>query len=136
MEALSLPNVLNVISNEKALAIFKTIAETKGDSSVLRTKLNITRKQYYSRISGLLTAGVVKRMNGRYSLTVLGELVYDAVMTLENAFNNNNYWKLKAIDSFEVPPHELSRDERKKIIDTLLKDDRRIRDILIAKVES
>ena len=136
MEALSLANVLNVISNEKALAIFKTIAETKGDSSVLRTKLNITRKQYYSRISGLLTAGVVKRTNGRYSLTVLGELVYDAVMTLENAFNNNNYLKLKAIDSFEVPPHELSRDERKKIIDTLLKDDRKIRDILIAKVES
>jgi len=136
MEALSLPNVLNVISNEKALAVFKTIAETKGDSSVLRTKLNITRKQYYSRISGLLTAGVVKRTNGRYSLTVLGELVYDAVMTLENAFNNKNYWKLKAIDSFEIPPHELSRDERKKIIDTLLKDDRKIRDILIAKVES
>jgi predicted transcriptional regulator len=136
MQPLSLAKVLNAISDEKALAIFKTIADTRGRTGILRTNLNITRKQYYSRISGLLTAGLVKRTSGRYSLTVLGELVYDAVMTLENAFNNSNYWKLKAIDSFEVPPHELSREERNKIIDTLLKDDRKIRDILLARVDS
>jgi DNA-binding HxlR family transcriptional regulator len=139
MEPISLANILGAISNENALAVFKTIADTKGDTDILRTKLNITRKQYYSRISGLLKTGLVKRKNGRYSLTVFGELVYDAVMTLEKAFNNNNYWKLKAIDSFEIAPdqsHELSIEERNKIIETLLRDDGKIKDILIAKLAS
>ena len=104
MEPVSLANILSAISNENALAVFKTIADTKGDTDILRTKLNITRKQYYSRISGLLKAGLVKRKNGRYSLTIFGELVYDAAMTLEKAFNSSNYWKLKAIDSFEIAP--------------------------------
>ena len=139
MEPISLANILGAISNENALAVFKTIADTKGDTDILRTKLNITRKQYYSRISGLLQTGLVKRKNGRYSLTVFGELVYDAAMTLEKAFNNNNYWKLKAIDSFEITPdqrHELSIVERNKIIETLLRDDEKIKDILIAKLAS
>jgi hypothetical protein len=139
MEPISLANILGAISNENALAVFKTIADTKGDTDILRTKLNITRKQYYSRISGLLKTGLVKRKNGRYSLTVFGELVYDAAMTLEKAFNNNNYWKLKAIDSFEIAAdqsHELSIEERNKIIETLLRDDGKIKDILIAKLAS
>jgi predicted transcriptional regulator len=139
MEPISLANILGAISNENALAVFKTIADTKGDTDILRSKLNITRKQYYSRISGLLQTGLVKRKNGRYSLTVFGELVYDAAMTLEKAFNNNNYWKLKAIDSFEITPdqrHELSIVERNKIIETLLRDDEKIKDILIAKLAS
>jgi len=138
METVSLANILSAISNENALAVFKTIADTKGDTDVLRTKLNISRKQYYSRMSGLLKAGLVKRKDGRYSLTIFGELVYDAAMTLEKAFNNNNYWKLKAIDSFEIAPgqgqgHELSIEERNKIIDTLLRDDQKIKDILLTK---
>jgi len=138
METVSLANILSAISNENALAVFKTIADTKGDTDVLRTKLNISRKQYYSRMSGLLKAGLVKRKNGRYSLTIFGELVYDAAMTLEKAFNNNNYWRLKAIDSFEIAPgqgqgRELSIEERNKIIDTLLRDDQKIKDILLTK---
>jgi len=139
MEPVSLANILSAISNENALAVFKTIADTKGDTNILRTKLNITRKQYYSRISGLLKAGLVKRKNGRYSLTIFGELVYDAAMTLEKAFNSNNYWKLKAIDSFEIAPgqgHELSVEERNKIIDTLLRDDQKIKEILLTKLVS
>jgi len=141
METVSLANILSAISNENALAVFKTIADTKGDTDVLRTKLNISRKQYYSRMSGLLKAGLVKRKNGRYSLTIFGELVYDAAMTLEKAFNNNNYWRLKAIDSFEIAPgqgqsHELSIEERNKIIGTLLRDDQKIKDILITKLAS
>ena len=141
METVSLANILSAISNENALAVFKTIADTKGDTDVLRTKLNISRKQYYSRMSGLLKAGLVKRKDGRYSLTIFGELVYDAAMTLEKAFNNNNYWRLKAIDSFEIAPgqgqsHELSIEERNKIIGTLLRDDQKIKDILITKLAS
>src|SRR5947209_20129338 len=104
MEPVSLANILSAISNENALAVFKTIADTKGDTDILSTKLNITRKQYYSRISGLLKAGLVTRKNGRYSLTIFCELFYDVAMTLEKAFKSNNYCNLKAVDSFQIAP--------------------------------
>ena len=126
--------ILSTISNKNILAVFKTIADTRGDTDIIRTKLNITRKQYYSRIYGLLKAGLVKRKYKRYSLTVFGEVVYDYAMILEKALNN--YWKLKAIDLFEIAPnrsHELSTEERNKIIDTLLRDDQKIRNILLTK---
>ena len=136
MESVSLAKILSTISNENGLAVFKTIADTRGDTNIIRTKLNMTRKQYYSRIFELQKAGLIKRKNKRYSLTVFGEVVYDYAMILEKALNSNNYWKLKAIDSFEIAPdrsHELSIEERNKIIDTLLRDDQKIRNILLTR---
>jgi DNA-binding HxlR family transcriptional regulator len=133
MENISLVEVLDAISNENALLVFKTIAQTQGNSDLLRTKLNITRKQYYSRISLLLKTGLIKRTNGRYSLTAFGEIVYEATMTLEKAFDSEYYWKLKALDSFDSTSdqnHVMSSDERNKIIQVLLKDDHDLRKIL------
>lgn len=133
MESVSVAEILSTISNENALAVFKTIAETRGDIELIRIKLNMTRKQYYSRIYKLLNAGLVKRNNKRYSLTVFGEVVYDYAVILEKALNSNNYWRLRAIDLFEIAPdqsNELSIGERIKIIDTLLKDDLKIRNII------
>ncbi len=133
MENISLVAVLDVISDQNALILFKTIAQTSGNSDLLRTKLNITRKQYYSRISSLLKTGLVKRTGGRYSLTVFGEIVYEATTTLEKAFSSEYYWKLKALDSFDSTSsqnHVMSSDERNKIIQVLLKDDHNLRKIL------
>ena len=133
MESVSVAEILSTISNEDALVVFKTIAETRGDTERIRIKINMTRKQYYSRIYKLLKAGLVKRKNKRYSLTVFGEVVYDYTMILERALNSNNYWKLKAIDLLEIAAdqsNDLSTGERNKIIDTLLKDDMKIRSII------
>jgi predicted transcriptional regulator len=133
MAYVSVTEILRTMSSENALMIFKTIAQTRLDTEHIRIKLNMTRKQYYLRIYKLLNAGLVKRKNKRYSLTVLGEVVYDYSMILEKALNSNNYWRLKAIDLFEIAPdqnNELSIGERNSIIDTLLKDDLKIRNII------
>jgi len=133
MGSVSVAEILSTISNENALAVFKSIAQTRGYTELIRIRLDMTRKQYYSRICKLLNAGLVKRKNKRYYLTVFGEVVYDYAMILEKALNSNNYWKLKAIDLFEIAPgqnNELSIGERNKIIDTLLKDDLKIRNII------
>ena len=138
MENFSLADVLGAISDKSALSVFKIIADTGGNSDLLRTKLNITRKQYYSRISSLLKTGLIKRTNGLYSLTVFGELVYEATMTLEKAFNSEYYWKLKALDSFESAGdknHTLSLSERNKVIEALLPDDQKLRNILSSRTE-
>ena len=48
--------ILKAISDSKALIIFNTIAHSTSSSDILITKLKITRKQYYSRLSALTKA--------------------------------------------------------------------------------
>lgn len=121
---------LNAISDDESLLVFKTIALTSPDSNSLRRKSKLTRKQYYTRTSRLIRAGLIKKRNGKYFLTAYGKIIYDAQKIIENA--HANYWKLKAIDSLEVSDDERSIKERRKIIDTLL-DDKEIKESLIAK---
>src|ERR687885_2514462 len=123
---ISVAETLNAISNEKALIVLKTIALGKVEGNIVRSKTKLTRKQYYSRMSALLKAGLVKRKSGRYNLTAFGKVVYDAQATIENAINN--YWKLKAVDSIEISD-ELPKEERKKLLENLI-DNQQIREIL------
>jgi predicted transcriptional regulator len=123
-------SVLASISDKQSLELFRYIAVTNGDSENLRTKIDLTRKQYYSRLSRMTKAGIVKRKNGRHSLTAFGRVVYDAQTIIEKAVNN--YWKLKAVDSLEMS-EDLPKEERLKLIDNLL-DNKDIKEILYNKV--
>ena len=123
-------NVLAAISDKESLELFRYIASKNGDSDRLRTETNLTRKQYYSRLSRMTKAGLVRRKNGKHSLTAFGKVVYDAETTIEKAINS--YWKLKAIDSLELS-NELPKEERIKLIDNLL-DNNDIKEILYSKV--
>ena len=122
--------VLTAISDKQSLELFRFIAATNGDSDVLRDKLNLTRKQYYSRLSRMTKAGLVKRKNGKHFLTAFGKVVYDAQTIIEKAVNN--FWKLKAVDSLEQSG-DLPEEERLKLIDGLL-DNNEIKEILSNKV--
>ena len=72
-------------------------------------------------MSRLLQAGLVKRQKGRYLLTAFGKVIYSAQMNLEAKIENalDNYWKLKAIDSLEMP----SREETGKVICALIENE-------------
>ena len=61
--------------------------------------MNLTTKQYDSRISGLLNTGLIKRHKGKYSITLFGKVVYDTQMIIGKALTH--YWKLKAIESVD-----------------------------------
>ena len=122
--------VLAAISDKQSLELFRFIASTNGDSDTLRAKLNLTRKQYYSRLSRMTKAGLVKRKNGKHFLTAFGKVVYDAQTTIEKAVNN--FWKLKAVDSLELSA-DLPDEERVKLIDGLL-DNKEIKEILSSNV--
>ena len=112
------------------LCLCSTIALTSPDSNSLRRKSKLTRKQYYTRTSRLIRAGLIKKRSGKYFLTAYGKIIYDAQKIIEIA--HTNYWKLKAIDSLEVSDDERSLKERRKIIDTLI-DDKEIKESLLAK---
>jgi predicted transcriptional regulator len=123
----SVANVLRSISDDLSLDLYRTIARSNNESGdELFSKVKITRKQFYSRLSSLTKAGLVKRKQGKYSLTAFGKVVYDSERAIENAFNI--YWKLKAIDSLGIS-NELPKEEYSKIVDALI-DNYEIKDML------
>jgi hypothetical protein len=127
---LTVADILESISDEKALALFKTIALAKPDSEILITKTQLSRKQYYSRMSVLMRSGLVRRNKGRYALTAFGKVVYDIEITIEIALEN--LWKLRAVDLVQVE-EALSREEQTRILDTLI-DSAKIKDVLLARI--
>jgi hypothetical protein len=121
-------HILRAISDTMSLELYKSIAASNGEKGEdLLAKTKITRKQYYSRLSNLTKAGLIKRKHGRYSLTAFGKVVYDSEIAIEGAFNI--YWKLKAIDSIGIS-NELPKEEYSKIVDALI-DNYEIKDMLI-----
>ena len=113
------------------IVVVNTIALASGNADTLKTTLKLTRRQYYSRMSGLVNAGLVTRKNGNYFVTSFGKIVYDAQLMIGKAVES--YWKLKALDSFKLAPSvdsQLPAEEHNKIIDTLMGDNNEIKDIL------
>ena len=96
--------------------------------------MNLTTKQYYSRVSGLLSVGLIRRDKGKYFLTLLGKVVYDSQMTIGKTLTY--HWKLKAIDSIEMSASVTSgipEGERVQLINTLI-DNHQIKDILMKTI--
>src|SRR5215469_1739524 len=93
-------DVLKTIADDKSLVLFNTIALSNGDTDICISGLELTRKQYYSRLSALLKVGLVKRERGKYSLTAFGMIVYHTQELIGMAADQ--YWKLKAIDSIRA----------------------------------
>jgi predicted transcriptional regulator len=119
--------VLRTIADDKSMELFKTIAQGKVDSESLKSKTKLTRKQYYSRLSRMIKAGLVRKKSGKYLLTTFGKIVFDVQLTVESALGS--YWKLRAIDSLETS-NELPKEEQQKLIDALL-DNQEIKGILV-----
>ena len=128
--SLTVADILESISDEKALGLFKTIALAKPDSEILITKTQLSRKQYYSRMSVLMRSGLVKRNKCRYALTAFGKVIYDIEITIEIALEN--LWKLRAVDLVQVE-EALSKEEQTKILDTLI-DSAKIKDVLTTRI--
>jgi hypothetical protein len=130
--------ILRKISDDKTLALFRSIAVANGmDKCIQLKQMNLTTKQYYSRISGLVDAGLIKRLKGRYSLTAVGKVVYHSQMIVGKTLSY--YWKLRAIESVEpegsAGSSGFSSEEMKQVISALI-DDNQIKEILTNSVSS
>jgi hypothetical protein len=131
MGSLSVVDVIQALSDDKSLVLFNTIALASGNSDALKTTLKLTRKQYYSRMSGLVNAGLITRKNGNYFVSSFGKIVYDVQLIIGKAVES--YWKLKALDSFKLSSSagpQLTAEEYSRIIDTLMNGNDEIKDIL------
>jgi predicted transcriptional regulator len=129
----SVAGTISVISDEKALSLFKAVAlSEKDNTSGLITKLGLTHRQYYSIIKKLIDTGLVKRISGNYSLTSFGKITfYIQVKKIETAIKH--YWELKAVDSIieYINRKDLPIEEYQRIVDNLI-DNHEIKAILIS----
>lgn len=59
-------------------------------------------------------------------------MIYDIQVTIQKVVNNY-YWKLKAVDSFEVGCTGLSKEEYNKALDALI-DNGKMKEVILAKI--
>jgi hypothetical protein len=122
----SLADVLKSISDVQSLSIFELIGDVNSNGEIILRKLGLSCKQYYSRISGMMAAGLIKRQRGRYYLTPFGKVIYCCIMIAKNAIKD--YYKLKAVESSEVH-NNFSHEEFIKLVNALI-DDRQVKEFL------
>jgi hypothetical protein len=117
--------------DDKSRHVFGTIFLMNGESSDVRIgQLKFTKKQFYSRMTRLVKARLIRRHKGQYFLTSYGTVIYDAHRLLETAVKN--YWKLRSVDLIELANKgSMPKEERIKIIDQLITN-QQIKKILIS----
>ena len=125
---ISLADVLKSISDDKSLSIFRLIADAKSNGKISLKKLGLTRKQYYSRTSAMMTNGLIKRQSGRYYLTPFDKVVYCCTMIVKNALNN--YYNLKAVECIE--DSSFSNEDFSQLVNALI-DNREVKEFLTKK---
>ena len=140
-DSLSVGTVFTAISDNKSLSLFNIIAIMSSHASdgqppgeILISRLNLTRKQYYTRINQLRDAGLITRKSTKFVLTSLGRVVYETHKTIGVAIQNR--WRLQAIDSLEntLITHGMPTEERHKLINSLLGNCDNLREILLSTV--
>lgn len=126
--SLTTAKILRIIADEKSMVLFRTIFLSSGfDSENLQDKTMLSRKEYYTRLAGMIKAGLVMKTDGRYALTAFGNVIYNSQMMVENGITN--FWRLKAIDSLSTSK-ELPKEEQQKVVDKLLLKNQEIKEII------
>jgi predicted transcriptional regulator len=125
----AISEVFKALSDDKSLMILNTIALGPGKSNRLSDNLNLSRKQYYSKMERLSKQGLVTRKNGKYYLTTLGKVLYELQLVLGIAIDN--FWKLKAIDSLQSPDN-LPEPELSRLIESII-DNQELKNVILKK---
>ncbi len=126
----SVTKVLRALSDNKTQNLLTAIIEADAaQSHLLIAESGLSRRQYYNRITDLVTTGLIRRQRGRYRLSSFGKVIHSLQKITERAASS--YWRLEAIDSIRMSDNShLAEVDLMKIIDILL-DDVEIKDIYL-----
>jgi len=72
-----LETIFRVLSNPDALKILYRAGQGIENSTHTIEELDLTPKKYYYRLKELMTADLVKKVNGVYRQTAMGRIIYD-----------------------------------------------------------
>jgi len=118
----SLSSIFSVLSDSDSLKIIDTIAGRQQD---LKISDFDTPKRYYSRLSKLKKATIIRKKGKSYALTSFGSILYDTIQTVKQA--QGLQWKLEVVDAID---ENLPQTERQSIIESLIPNEL-MRNILI-----
>ena len=77
-------DIHTALSNSDSLRIFSLAAEGIDASTSVLQRYQFTKKRYYGRLKELVDLGLIKKDNGEYKLTALGNAIYETqVKSLE-----------------------------------------------------
>jgi len=79
---ITIGEVLRSLSDMNSLELFKTVALSGGNSIELARRLDLSRKQYYSKMSRLIKNGLIKKYRGNFCLTIFGITIYEVIEEL------------------------------------------------------
>jgi len=118
----SLSSIFSVLSDSDSLKIIGTIASHSQD---LKIGDFDTPKRYYSRLSKLKKATIIRKKGKSYALTSFGSILYNTIQTVKQA--QGLQWKLEVVDAID---ENLPQTERTSIIESLIPNES-MRNILI-----
>jgi predicted transcriptional regulator len=111
-------DVLKCISDEKCREMLSSIQERVPISI---SNLELTRKQYYTRLHNLIICGLIQKINGGYRLTSFGKVVFDWHVVIRDTIAKE-YWRLRAIDM--LGSSGIPDSERTKMVDMLIENEK------------
>ena len=109
----SLSEIFSVLSDDDSLRIIQMIVDHR-DPKITDFE---SPKRYYTRLSKLKNALIIKRKGRSYELTAFGLVIYDMIQTVKLA--HDLHWKLQVIDAIEDRVPDV---ERRQIIESLIAD--------------
>lgn len=118
----SLSSIFSVLSDNDSLKIIDTIASRQQD---LKMGDFDTPKRYYSRLSKLKKATIIRKKGKSYALTSFGSILHNTIQTIKQA--QGLQWKLEVVDAID---ENLPQTERVSIIESLVPN-KLMRNILI-----
>lgn len=110
----SLSEILFALSDEDSLKILDMIANRQRDPKISE---QTSPKRYYSRLSKLKNARVIRRNGKSYTITAFGSIVYKTIQMIRIA--HELQWKLEVIDAIG---ENLPDEEHHSIIESLIPD--------------
>jgi hypothetical protein len=80
----------------------------------------MSRKQYYLRISKFIGAGMIKRKDGKYILTLFGKVIHEVQLLLLELIKS--HWQPEAVDSLDSMKENTGRECKHLFEDRLIEN--------------
>ena len=120
VRSISVLEILASISDEKSLTLFNSIAAKGISIDDLSNQHNMSRKQYYLRISKFTETGMIKRKNGKYILTMFGRVIHEVQLILLDLINS--HWQSKCSESLGSMKENTGNECKHVFVDRLIEN--------------
>lgn len=119
MDKDSISQILGVLSDKRSRELLSLISIDKSHSLDLQKKVQLSKKEFYSRTGKMLKIGLIKRKKGHFAITTMGRATLQLVVEVGKVIEMN--WKFRAIDAIDQTAG-LRSEARLELIHSILGD--------------